>query len=63
MWIDARRQFPKPRILPSIVAWNSAVSACARAGQWQRAFRLLGDLEGMTLEADVTRFIYGFIRV
>ena len=44
----------KPRIFPSIVAWNSAVSACARAGQWQRAFRLLGDLEGMTLEADVT---------
>ncbi|CAE7834734.1 unnamed protein product [Symbiodinium sp. CCMP2592] len=43
-------------ILPSMVVWNSAVSACARAGQWQRAFRLLGDLEGMSLEADVVTY-------
>jgi pentatricopeptide repeat domain-containing protein 1 len=40
-------------VAPNLLCVNSAITACARGGEWQRAFALLASLPARGLKADL----------
>lgn len=46
------------RVQPDAYSWNTAISACGRAGQWEQALRLLGSMEEEGSEARPDIFSY-----
>lgn len=45
-------------IKPDQIAYGTAVSACAMAGQWQKAVALLADMRRSKLRPDVVAYRY-----
>ena len=50
----ARQGGPPAR--PNIYAYTSAMTACARAGQWAPALAMLDEMEAQGMAADVVAF-------
>lgn len=47
-WREALATLDRMRakgVPPDVYSWNGAISACGRAGKWQQALDLLGDME------------------
>ena len=40
-------------LLPNIISWSAAISACARGKYWEVAFRLLEEMMQETLKPNV----------